>query len=146
MLFRSTGVTPQTEGSLTRILAAVQDIKNGHKSDDAIDAELGIVGGAAAGPDLGTITPILSVRVVGSHVEVKWGWQGYSAWLDSCEIWVDRGDGKGFVLLTIDTTPNYNDTQPFPTVKAAWTYKAIYRVMDAQVGLWSPAVSLSVPA
>ena len=31
---------------------------------------------------------------------------------------VDRGDGKGYVLLTVDTTPNYVDTQPFPAAKA----------------------------
>ena len=57
---------------------------------------------------------------------------------------VDRADGKGFVLLTIDTTPNYTDTQPFPAAKAIWTYKAIYRLDDAQVGRWSQPVSVNV--
>jgi hypothetical protein len=38
----------------------------------------------------------------------------------------------GFVLLTIDTTPNYTDTQPWPTMKTIWTYKAIYRAADFQ--------------
>ncbi len=141
-----TGVTPQNEGSLTRLFTAVQDIKNGHKITDAIAVELGIVGGADNGPDLSTVQPVISAKVSGSGVDVKWGWQGNSAWLDSCEIQVDRGDGKGFNLLTIDTTPNYTDTQPFPTAKAAWTYKAIYRLVDKQVGLWSATVSVAVPA
>jgi hypothetical protein len=141
-----TGVTPQNEGSLTRIFTAVQDIKNGHKCTDAIAGELGLVGSADNGPDLTTVQPVISATVSGSEVDVKWGWQGNSAWLDSCEIQVDRGDGKGFVLLTIDTTPNYTDTQPFPTAKAAWSYKAIYRVADKQTGLWSATVSVAVPA
>jgi hypothetical protein len=59
---------------------------------------------------------------------------------------VDRGDGKGFVLLTIDTTPNYTDTQAFPASATRWIYKAIYRVNDAQVGVWSQPVNVTVPA
>ena len=57
---------------------------------------------------------------------------------------VGRGDGKGFVLLTVDTTPNYVDTQPFPAAKTVWSYKAIYRADDAQVGQWSQPVSVAV--
>jgi hypothetical protein len=75
-----------------------------------------------------------------------WGWGGNGDYLDSCEIQVDRGDGKGFVLLTIDTTPNYTDTQPFPATPTRWTYRAIYRANDAQVGVWSQTVSVTVPA
>ena len=74
------------------------------------------------------------------------GWGGNSAFLDSCEIQVDRADGMGFVLLTIDTTPGYTDTQPFPAAPVTWTYRAIYRVDDAQVGQWSLSVSVTVPA
>jgi hypothetical protein len=59
---------------------------------------------------------------------------------------VDRGDGKGYVLLAFDTTPGYTDTQPFPTTPATWTYRAIYRVGDNQVGVWSQTVSVTVPA
>ena len=59
--------------------------------------------------------------ISGNHVNVKWGWGGNSAYLDICEIRVDRGDGKGFVLLAFDTTPGYTDTQPFPAVLVTWT-------------------------
>jgi hypothetical protein len=62
----------------------------------------------------------------------------------SCEIQVDRGDGHGFGLLTVDTTPNYVDTQPFPTAKTVWSYRAIYRGDDARVGQWSSPVSVAV--
>ena len=65
---------------------------------------------------------------------VGWGWGGIIAYLDMCEIHVDRDDGKGISTLTYDTTPGYNDTAPFPAIPTRWTYKAIYRVADAQVG------------
>ncbi len=141
-----TGVAAVNPGALNRIFALVQQIKDGGKCTDAIASDLGIVGSEATGPDLSTVQPVISAKVSGSEVDVKWGWQGNSAWLDSCEIQVDRGDGKGFNLLTIDTTPGYTDTQPFPAAKAIWTYKAIYRVNDAEAGLWSQTVSVTVPA
>jgi hypothetical protein len=139
-----TGVTPQLPGSLTRIFASVQQIKTSGKCDDATAAELGIVGTAMIAPDLTVLLPLITVLLMSGHVVIKWGWQGFSAYLDSCEIWVDRGDGKGFVFLTIDTTPNYTDTQALPAVAAKWTYKAIYRMDEAQAGLWSAPASISV--
>ncbi len=53
-------------------------------------------------------------------------------------------DGKGFVFLTYDTTPNYTDTHPLPATPTKWKYRAIYRVGDAQVGLWSAEVGIAV--
>jgi hypothetical protein len=139
-----TGVTAQLPGALTRIFALVQIIKSSGKCTDAIASDLQIVGSEAVAPDLTQVQPILKPSVSGSEVLVKWGWNGLSGWLSSCEILVDRGDGKGFVLLTVDTTPNYTDTQPFPATKTIWTYKAIFRADDAQVGRWSQPVSVTV--
>ncbi len=59
---------------------------------------------------------------------------------------MDRGDGKGWVFLTFDTTPNYTDTTPFPATPTKWKYRAIYRVGDAQVGVWSNTVEITVGA
>lgn len=70
--------------------------------------------------------------------------RGTSAWLDACELQVDRGDGKSYVPLCVDTTPNYTDTQAFPTAKTIWSYRAIYRVDDRQVGVWSMTVNVTV--
>jgi hypothetical protein len=89
------------------------------------------------------VQPVISAKVSGAQVELKWGWQGNAAYLSSCEIVVDRGNGS-FVPLTIDTTPNYTDSQAFPATKTIWTYKAIYRADDAQVGLWSQTVTVNV--
>ena len=139
-----TGVTAQAPGALDRIFALIQVIKKGGKCTDAIAADLRIVGTEAGAPDLSTVEPIIKVKVSGSEVLVNWGWQGNRAWLASCEIHVDRADGHGFGLLTIDTTPNYTDTQPWPANRTVWTYKAIYRADDAQVGRWSQPVSVTV--
>jgi hypothetical protein len=141
-----TGATPVNPGALYRVFALVQDIKNSGKCSDANATALGIVGTAQAGPDYTTLQPVIAVSVVNGQVFVKWSWGGYGAFLSSCEIWVDRGDGKGFVFLTIDTTPGYTDTQPLPAALTKWTYKAIYRVDEQQAGLWSQPVSLTVPA
>ncbi len=70
-------------------------------------------------------------------MDIPWGWGGYAAFLDICEIEVDRSDSKGFVMLTFDTTP-------FPSTPTKWTYRAIYRVGDSRVGQWSKPVSVTV--
>jgi hypothetical protein len=57
---------------------------------------------------------------------------------------VDRADAKGFVDLAYDTTPGYTDTQPLPAAPVKWKYRAIWRVGDEQVGLWSEEVSITV--
>ena len=132
-------------GALNRIFTQVAQIKASGKLTDAIASDLGIVGSEVVVPDLSTVRPVITAKVSGSSVEIKWNWQGNRAWLDGCEFLVDRGDSHGFVPLVIDTTPNYIDTQPFPVAKTVWTYKAIYRVDDHQVGLWSATVSVSVP-
>jgi hypothetical protein len=131
-------------GVEVRFRALVQSIKTNLNYNEAMGDALGIEGAMQTGPDLTTVQPDIDALISGNHVNVKWGWGGNVAYLDMCEIQVDRGDGKGFILLTYDTTPGYNDTQPFPAAPTKWTYKAIYRVDDAQVGLWSNPVTIIV--
>jgi hypothetical protein len=140
------GVVAVNTGALNRIFAQVQDIKNSGKCSDTDAATLGITGSEQPGPDWTTLQPVFTVSIVGGQVVIKWNWGGYSAFLDCCEIQVDRNDGKGWVLLTIDTTPGYTDTQPFPAAHTVWTYRAIYQVDDARVGVWSQPVSIAVQA
>jgi hypothetical protein len=133
-------------GIETRFRALGQQNKTSPGYNDTIGKALGIEGAQQTGPDYATLQPVIDVHISGNHVTVKWSWGGYAAWLDICELQVDRGDGKGFGLLAFDTTPGYTDTQPFPTTPAVWTYRAIYRVGDNQVGLWSKTASVTVPA
>ena len=79
-------------------------------------------------------------------VMVGWTWQGFSQFLKSCEIEVDRGDGQGWRFLTIDTTPGYLDTQPLPSTPQKWSYRATYRDGTQRVGQWGPPVSITVGA
>jgi len=141
-----TGAAPMNTGALTRIFAQVQAIKNGGQCSDKDAATLGIFGSEQPGPDWATLQPVFTVSIVGGQVVIKWNWGGYAAFLDAIEFQVDRNDGKGNVLLTIDTTPGYTDTQPFPANKTVWTYRAIYQLNDARVGVWSQSVSVAVPA
>ena len=127
-----------------RFRALAKLIKANANYNTSIGEALGIEGAVQTGPDLMTVQPVITAQVSGSRVEIGWGWQGHAAFLDLCEIQVDRGGGLGFVLLTYDSTPNYVDTAPFPAAPGKWTYKAIYRVGDAPVGLWSNPVSVVV--
>ena len=51
---------------------------------------------------------------------------------------------RGSAVSVIDTTPNYTDTFPLPATPTKWKYRAIYRVGDAQVGIWSNTVEITV--
>ena len=133
-------------GAILRILGWAQQIKTSGKCTDAIAQDLGLVGSEQTEPDMNAIQPEIKVMIVAGQVLVKWTWGGHSRYLSSCEIWVDRGDGKGWVFLTIDTTPGYTDTTAFPNAPVKWSYRAIYRAHDVQVGLWSATESLTVAA
>jgi hypothetical protein len=131
-------------GIENRFRALVQSIKSNRNYNEAMGRALSIEGAQQTPPDLTTIQPDIDTVLNGNHVLVDWGWQGYSAYLDQCEIQVDRGDGKGFIFLTYATSPGYSDMQSFPAAPTRWTYRAIYRVSDQQVGVWSNPVSIVV--
>ena len=137
-------VAAVTPGVEFRFRALAKLIKASANYNTSIGEALGIEGAVQTGPDLMTVKPVITAQVSGSRVEIGWGWQGHAAFLDLCEIQVDRGDGHGYALLTYDSTPNYVDTSAFPAAPGKWTYKAIYRVGDAPVGLWSNPVSVMV--
>ena len=134
----------QPPGIVPRFRQLVKRLRGNKNLTDAMAQTLGITGAEHLGPDLTSIQPDLDLALVGTHVEVDWDWQGYAADLDMCLLQVDRGDGHGFRDLCYDTTPGYNDTEPFPATPAKWTYRAIYRIGDANVGVWSKPVSITV--
>jgi len=139
-----TGGTPVNTGALTRLFAVFQLIKDNPAFTETIGEDLGILGTAQSGPDLTTVQPVFTVTRIPTGVNVNWNWGGNSAYLDMCELQVDRNDGKGYVPLAFDTTPGYLDTFPQPATLTKWKYKAIYRVNDQQVGLWSNEMTITV--
>ncbi|HMG06230.1 MAG TPA: hypothetical protein VK581_12275 [Chthoniobacterales bacterium] len=135
---------PATDpGIEIRFRALVKQIKGSPAYNEAIGAALGIEGAEQTGPDFATLAPDINATISGTQVNVAWDWSGFSAFLDLCEIQVDR-TGQGFGPLAFDTTPGYVDTQPFPATPTKWTYRAIYRVGDQRVGQWSKSVSITV--
>jgi hypothetical protein len=131
-------------GVEARFRALCQHVLTNPNMNPAIAEALGIAAPELTGPDFATFKPVFKLKVSAGGVVVGWSWQGFGPFLDSCEIHVDRGDGQGFKFLTIDTTPGYTDTQPFPAAPAKWTYKAVFRVGDDRVGQWSDPVSTNV--
>jgi hypothetical protein len=129
-----------------RFRALVKKIKAHANYNPGIGEALGIEGDDIAGPDFTTLKPLLKLAPGSGGTMVKWNWQGQSQFLDSLLIQVDRGDGPGFRLLADDTTPDYLDTQPLPGTPQKWTYRATFRLDDANVGQWSDPISITVGA
>ena len=130
-------------GIEVRFRALVKQIKASGNYNPAIGEALGIEGNVQSRPDLTGLQPAITATFTGNHVHIGWGWGGNGAFLDLLEIQVDRSTG-GWALLTYDTTPNYTDTAPLPATPTKWKYRAIYRVADAQVGVWSNTVEITV--
>ncbi len=85
--------------------------------------------------------PDIKLQLIdGGHPELVWKRNG----LDALEIWVDRGDDRGFMFCEIDLKPNFTDEYNLPTKPELWRYKAIYRMDNKQVGKWSDIVSIAV--
>ena len=140
-----TPVTAVAPGIEARYRALANQAKSSKNYNTAIGKALGFEGSQQTPPDYTTIQPIITAVISGNAVQLGWGWQGYSAYLDMCEFQVDRNDGHGYVPLAFVSSPGYTDNQPFPATPVKWTYRAIYRVNNVQVGIWSLPVSISVP-
>ena len=128
-------------GIFGRATALVARIKVAPGYTDSIGQALQLIG--ADNPvDPTTLKPLLDVELDAGQVVIGWTKQG----MDGLEIWVDRGDGKGFIFLAVDTIPDYSDTAPMPAAgqSALWKYKAIYLQADQRVGQWSDVVSIPV--
>ncbi len=128
-------------GIFGRATALAQRIKNQPGYTDSIGQALQLVG-ADQNIDVTTVKPVFTAALDAGQVTIGWTKQG----MDGMEIWVDRGDGKGFVFLAVDTVPDYTDTADMPPAgqSALWKYKAIYLQGDDRVGQWSDVVSIPV--
>ncbi|HEY1770451.1 MAG TPA: hypothetical protein VGG02_09380 [Chthoniobacterales bacterium] len=141
-----TAVPAVSWGVEARFRALRQNVLDSSGYNPPIGEALGVIGAEMTRPDFGALKPRLKPKVSGNAVLVGWSWDGNGAFLDMIRLEVDRGDGKGFVLLAMDTTPNYTDTAPFPATPAKWTYRAMYYVGDNGVGQWSDPASVMVGA
>ena len=131
-------VPPNIFGRASKLAVRIKKHPN---CTEAIAQDLGIVG-AEQIFDPNSQKPLLALTLTAGHPHISCPRAG----MDSLELLADRGDGKGFGLLTIITNFEYTDNWPLPApgASAVWKYKAIYRLNDAQVGEWSDVASLGV--
>ena len=136
-----TAPTEVAPGIIGRATALVARIKPAPGYTQAIGQALQIIG-AEHPVDPTTLKPVLNVELDAGEVNIGWLKQG----MDALELWVDRGDGKGFNFLAIDSIPDYTDTAAMPPAgtSALWKYKGIYIQADQRVGQWSDVVSIPV--
>lgn len=137
--------TPTPGGAMRRITRVVGRIKTSPAYQPNIGIAFDIIGtDRRLGPaELAQIQPVLKVLIgPGGHPIVRWRKRG----LGGIEIHVDRGDGKGFVYLTMDIQPDYIDRAPLPPpgTVAIWTYRAIYLKRDIKVGQWSNPTAITI--
>ncbi len=138
------GVLSRPAGALNRIFELIAELKENGACTEPMCLDLGILGSVEPAPDLKIVRPEITATALANGVQIGWGWQGWAKFLDQCEIQVDRNDGKGWTILTFDTTPGYLDATPFPATLTKWKYRAIFRLDDAQVGQWSADAIVSV--
>jgi len=84
--------------------------------------------------------PVFSVSTNADHPFLKIKKNGAEA----VNIYVDHGDGKGFVLLCGCPRAKYIDMHPLPDTLTNWTYKIIYTKGGVEYGLFSDASSIAV--
>jgi len=127
-------------GIIPRLTSFVTWLKTQPGYTEAIGQDLWLVG-AKQVVDPTSWKPALSIQLQGGHPVIGWT----KAKATSLEILVDRGDGHGFVLLTISVSPPTTDNSPLPALgtSAIWKYKAIYHRGDNQAGDWSDVVSIA---
>lgn len=132
---------PVAPGIFVRVKAIVNRIKANINYSEADGNDLGIEGTITT-VDTTTTKPVIKVRIGdGGHPEILWTKQNFEA----IEIYKQEADGT-WKLLAIDLQPNYTDLSALPEVgkSAVWSYRAIYRLKDKQVGQWSDVVSVTV--
>jgi hypothetical protein len=88
-------------GIFGRAIALVARIKTAPGYTESIGQALQIIG-AEHPVDPTTLKPVLDAELDAGQVDIGWLKQG----MDALELWVDRGDGKGFVFLAISSSHN----------------------------------------
>jgi hypothetical protein len=138
-----------TAGVVPWLTLLVGRLKRHTAYTKAIGEELLIEGAdqaALAPAAMDELKPVLKSRLAtGGQPLLVWSKKGLPE-VTGIELWVDRGDGKGFVFLATDSVPDYLDTYGLPAAgtSAVWKYKAIYKQGDNPVGQWSDILNVSV--
>lgn len=136
-----TAPTVVPAGIFIRIGRLVRFIKSNPSYNESIGSNLGVIG-AEADESTMEMKPILKINLDAGKPVIAWK-KGKA---DSIDIYVDRGDGKGFIYLANDSAPDFTDKSDITSNEkiAEWKYKAIYRIKDEQVGSFSDDTAIMV--
>lgn len=129
------------EGVFDRISKLVKRIKAHAAYTEAMGNDLGIIAPVQV-IDVNTMQPELKINLDGDRPHIKCT-KGYS---DAIDLYVDRKDGNGFVLIGRLTKPDYIDIVDLPSnvLLAEWDYKARYVIDNNTVGVMSSIASIVV--
>lgn len=130
-----------TEGIFDRAAKLAGRAKLSLNYTEAIGADLGIISPTST-VDVAALQPELKIKVDVGKPHVRWI-KGYS---DALDLYVDRDDTLGFVLVGRFTRNEYLDITPLAPGKVfdEWKYKGIFVIADTQVGLFSNVISVDV--
>ncbi|MDF2452700.1 MAG: hypothetical protein K0S26_2204 [Bacteroidota bacterium] len=129
------------EGVFDRVSKLAARIKNSVNYTDNIGSDLGIVT-PASNFDASLMQPILKIKLDAGRPHLKW----IKGEADALDLYVDRDDGNGFVLLGRLMRNEYVDIASLPSTKLIdeWNYKGIYVIADQAVGMYSAISSITV--
>lgn len=127
-------------GLVKRIAKLVKRIKNMRLYTETIGIDLGIIPPKTNKNAAYSTKPEIVIILDADRPVIKWKKRG----VEALDIYVDRGDGLGYVLLGTTSRAKFVDMTPLPKVLTLWTYKAIYKKGNQQVGELSNPCSVAV--
>lgn len=129
------------EGIFDRVSKLVIRIKASLNYTDNIGSDLGVISPVET-IDVTTMQPDIKINLEVGKPHLKWK-KGYA---DALDLYVDRNDDAGFVIIGRFNRNEYLDivSLPSPKVFDEWHYKGIYVIADTPVGLYSKVTSVVV--
>lgn len=129
------------EGIFDRVSKLVARVKASLSYTDNMGSDLGIIAPVET-IDVASMQPELKINLEVGKPHLKWK-KGYS---DALDLYCDHNDGQGFTFIARLTRNEYLDITPLAANRVfdEWSYKAIYVIADAQVGLYSKVTSVDV--
>ncbi len=123
--------------TLTKV---VKDIKNHGNYSDDIGIDLMIIGADEPVP-AEDYKPVLKVKVIGDQIKFNWKKGKFT----SINIFADKGDGRGYVLLANTVNPKFSYPNPLAHGDApqVWKVKGQYKVGDTPFGDFSDQVTVT---
>lgn len=129
------------EGIFDRVSKMVARIKASFSYTGNMGSDLGIVSPSVVF-DASVMQPALKVKLDAGRPYIKW----IKGEADALDLYVDRNDSAGFILLGRLMRNEFVDIGALPANKVIdeWNYKAIYVIADQPTGLYSSLVPITV--